>query len=263
MKGIRQVGLGWRPDLPDYRDKVFLIHSRVKAEDLTENPIPASVSLRASCSPVRDQGQLGSCTGFAHSAAVEYLYRIDDDPKRSTIYSPLWMYWQARFLEESVDEDAGAFIRDGAKILANIGIPPESVWPYRADRFMDTPTKTANREASRWKVGPYYRCATLNAIKVALAHGFGVVGGFSCYSNMFTSEVDQSGDVPLPGGGLEGGHAVQFIGYDDNRGRLLFKNSWTEDWGDGGFGSLPYEFVQTGEADDFWAYESESPETKA
>ena len=49
------------------------------------------------------------------------------------------------------------------------------------------------------------------------------------------------------------------VGYDDNRrigrrkGALLIQNSWGTGWGDKGFGWLPYAYVESGLAVDFWS----------
>lgn len=46
------------------------------------------------------------------------------------------------------------------------------------------------------------------------------------------------------GEGGEGWHAIAICGYDDSTRRLLFKNSWGEGWGDGGYGTIPYDYVE-------------------
>ncbi len=64
-----KYGMGWIPDYPDFRDytektdgvkKVLEPTGLLKAKSL-----PASVDLRQWCSPVEDQGGLGSCTANA------------------------------------------------------------------------------------------------------------------------------------------------------------------------------------------------------
>ncbi len=59
---------GYKPSKPDARDLLYrAIAPRVAA-------LPPSVDLRSQCSPVRDQGQLGSCTGFAIAVGMrEFL----------------------------------------------------------------------------------------------------------------------------------------------------------------------------------------------
>ena len=53
---------GWRPDLPDHRDRRFS----------SAAPIADRVDLRPQCPAVYDQGQLGSCTANAIAAALQF-----------------------------------------------------------------------------------------------------------------------------------------------------------------------------------------------
>src|SRR5262249_45386698 len=57
-------GFGWRPQLPDARDRLYM----ARLKDLP----PAEYDLRPSMPAVYDQGQLGSCTGNAIAAAMEF-----------------------------------------------------------------------------------------------------------------------------------------------------------------------------------------------
>jgi C1A family cysteine protease len=245
-------GFGWEPEFPDYRDYKF----SEKATNVVSGELPESFSLRQHDSPVRNQGQLGSCTGFALCAVIEMLRRTDSDAY-STIYSPLFAYYYGRVEDGSewANIDSGAYIRDLAKVAAKIGVCPESRWKYNPRNFAAEPSDSAVKEAARWKSGKYYSLKGVDEIKRAIVSGYGVMFGFSCFSNMFTAAVDGNGVIPLPGGGFEGGHAVKGSGYDARY--LDFKNSWG-DWGDSGYGRLPWEFIVQGWASDVWAVESEA-----
>src|SRR5437762_2552784 len=54
---------GWVPDLPDVRDFKF------SELEVPTKPLPAKVDLRDTCSPIEDQGILGSC----HDAETDVL----------------------------------------------------------------------------------------------------------------------------------------------------------------------------------------------
>ena len=71
-------GMGWKPDLPDFRDR-YLRMSRA----WLNNANPSS-DLRANMPPVYDQGQLGSCTANAIAGAMEYRRNV----QRFRSYTP-------------------------------------------------------------------------------------------------------------------------------------------------------------------------------
>src|SRR5436309_9812458 len=95
---------GWIPDLPDSRDRVY------RAPIATLEALPPRVDLREECPPIYDQGELGSCTANAIAAALEF----DQMRQRlSDVFVPsrLFIYFNERVMEGTVDEDSGAMIR--------------------------------------------------------------------------------------------------------------------------------------------------------
>jgi C1A family cysteine protease len=56
----------------------------------------------------------------------------------------------------------------------------------------------------------------------------------------------KNGLVPLPNRRESslGGHAICPVGYDDKKKLVKFKNSWSESWGDDGYGYLPYAYIE-------------------
>jgi C1A family cysteine protease len=242
---------GWLPDVPDFRDLKFADHYRVAAEAL-----PDRASIRANMSPVRDQGQLGSCTGFSTCAAVEYLIP-------GAIISPLFVYYEERAAEGTINTDAGANIRTGIKVLNKLGATTEAKWPYSdgPTKFKRKPTKTAIKDAAKRKLTTYLRCNSRVEVMSALASSKPVVIGFSCYSSLDTAEVDKTGIVPMPKKTDRqiGGHAICLTGYDAKTKLFEFKNSWGSSWGNAGYGYLPFGYLDDGNlADDFWCLQNET-----
>ena len=82
-------GYGWRPQLPDARDKLYT--ARPKAA------LPSEFDLRPSMPPVYDQGQLGSCTGNAIAGAMEY--ERDRQGLSDFVPARLFIYYNERALE--------------------------------------------------------------------------------------------------------------------------------------------------------------------
>jgi C1A family cysteine protease len=75
------------------------------------------------CSPVEDQGSLGSCTAHALTAALEFLEIKKNYPSTScSQFSRLFLYYNERVIEGTVKFDSGAMIRDGIKSLCDQGV---------------------------------------------------------------------------------------------------------------------------------------------
>jgi len=245
-------GLGWKPDLPDVRDRIYRPPQML---GLLAPQLPAVVDLRPKCGPVRDQGSLGACTGFAIASALAHLHHDDGDKFAAHDLSPLFIYYQERKLEGTISEDSGAYIRDGIKVVASDGAPHEKRWPYIIKRYRWKPSVAAYRDAAKNLVGTYMRLSTLTDMRQCLADGFPFVFGFTVYPDLFSSAVARSGILPLPNGSNAplGGHAVLAVGYDDQSQRFLVQNSWGDDWGQQGFFQMPYAYLASRSlSDDFW-----------
>jgi C1A family cysteine protease len=112
---------GWIHDLPDHRDQLY------SAPIAALQVLPPKVDLTPQCPPVYDQGQLGSCTANSIGAAVEFEQMKQ---KLADVFVPsrLFIYYNERAMEGTVDSDSGAQIRDGIKSVAKQGVCPEAEW---------------------------------------------------------------------------------------------------------------------------------------
>ncbi|HEY3823117.1 MAG TPA: C1 family peptidase [Bryobacteraceae bacterium] len=240
---------GWAPDLPDHRDHLYSAPQPVLAK------LPPKKDLRSGCPPIYDQGQIGSCTANAISAAVQF------EQKKQALHvfmpSRLFVYYNERSIEKTINSDAGAQIRDGVKSLANLGVCPETEWPYDANKFADKPTPACYTAAKKCEAVGYQRLdsTNLNQLKGCIATGFPFVFGFTVYDAFESQEVAKTGILNLPGPKekVQGGHAVLAVGYDDSTQRFTVRNSWGKDWGIKGYFTIPYSYLtSTNLADDFW-----------
>lgn len=282
-KRIRQ-GLGWLPELLDVRDfrpeheKVAGLLAatsarramrRGRAGGARAPKLAAKVELREWCSPIEDQGALGSCTAHAAVGLVEFFERRASG--KHVDASRLFVYKATRKLM-GVTGDTGAYLRDAMKALVLVGAPPEEYWPYDVAAYEKEPPAFCYALGANWKAVRYFRLdspgegtgATLARVKEFLATGYPSMFGFTVYESIEDAEHD--GEIPFPGKNdrVEGGHAVVAVGYDDARkvgkekGALLIRNSWGKMWGQGGYGWLPYAYVEAGLADDFWSVQSQT-----
>lgn len=271
MATVHGMGMGRHRDLPDFRDHTAETEavSRIlgKSASLTTatKKLPAAMDLRAWCSPVENQGNLGSCTAHAGVGMLEYYERRTTG--KHIDGSRLFLYKVTRELLGFKGDD-GAYLRDAMKAMVLFGIPPEKYWPYDIARFNDEPGSFCYAFAQNYQAIKYYRLDPagasptdrLAAIRKSLAAALPAMFGFSVYSSI-PPPGDGKGEIPFPAAGdnLEGGHAVLAVGYDDHKmigrdkGALLIRNSWGATWGEHGYGWLPYAYVEHGLADDFWS----------
>lgn len=244
---------GWVRDLPDARDFQY-------TAPLARYPhgLPKSVDLRSECPPVYDQGQLGSCTGNGIAGAIEFDQRKLG--RKTFTPSRLFIYYNERVIEGTVNQDSGAQIRDGIKSVATLGAPPETDWPYNINAFTDKPPASAYADAKLDLVTTYSRVTqNLTQMQGCLAEGFPFVLGFTVYESFESQAVAESGIVPMPTTGekIVGGHCVVAVGYDDTKRAFIIRNSWGTGWGLQGYCYMPYEYlIASNLASDFWTIRS-------
>jgi len=278
--GRRYVSGGWQPDIPDFRDFIIntsefqqpLKKAKTLLSSTQKKKLPKRLDNRKFCSPVEQQDAIGSCTAHAVVSMLEYMMRRGLG--EHTDLSRLFLYKVTRRLLGWTG-DTGAHIRTTIKAAAGFGVPPEEYFPYDIDRYEEEPDAFLYSYASNFKAIKYARLdpnnntgkQTLAAVKHALASRFVVAFGFPVYSSMTESAYVP---FPTPEDKLLGGHAVLAVGYDDTaeidvgtgkkkkEGCILFRNSWGDDWGDNGYGYLPYKYIESALAIDFWTvYHSE------
>jgi len=277
METIEKLGMGWLPDYPDFRDytveQVSMKAMLTKAGAAVRRKVslPTSADLRAWCSPIENQGSLGSCTANAGIGIVEYFERRafgkHIDASRLFLYKVTrnMLHWTG---------DTGAFLRSTMGALALFGVPPEEYWPYVVADFDKEPPAFCFSFGQNYQAISYYRLdppgtakdVLLNQIKTNLAAGLPSMFGFTVYSSY--TQGATTGKIPYPTRGekIVGGHAIVAVGYNDGmkikntnpgaaetKGALLFRNSWGTGWGSSGYGWLPYDYVLKGLAVDWWS----------
>jgi len=268
---------GWIPPTLDMRDyypehpEIIKLTEKLAIPDVIS--LPSKTDLTGSCSPVRDQGQgLLSCTAFAGTGIIEYFENKAFG--KNVTASPLFLYKCTRNLMQ-VSGNVGTESRDVMKALALFGVPGESYWPYIRDKYDNEPGAFLYAMAANYKAEKYF-CHdplfknvagpdVLVSIKRFLAAGVPAIFGFKPPSPIVSSDID--GGMPF----LEeedgtSGHALVAVGYDDTKiissrfdgaitttGALLIRNCKGPKWGAGGYGWLPYKYVETKRATDFWS----------
>lgn len=238
-----------RADPRDWRDRHYNFARIEQPRDY--------VDLRPWASPIEDQLHLGSCVGQAVVGAYELLLNKADRIKFLDL-SRLFVYYNARLLDDAVEEDVGAYVRDGIKAATKYGICSEQVWPYLVQRFADAPSIQSYEDAQRRLIKKYYRIDNIKDIVNALNADCPVVTSFNVYDSFDDLEYSGNHILPMPRASenLIGGHAVTFVGYDLSKKLFLARNSFGEDWGMDGYFWVPFDYAEKDFMDN-WTFDIE------
>ena len=276
-------GTGWVPEPPDMRDydiktpEVANLLKKLKiSKDIESLKAPSSIDWRADCSPIENQGVLGSCSAQAAVGVVEYFEKRAFN--RYIDGSRLFVYKTTRNLL-GVTGDTGAWLRNTMGALVLCGVPHERYWPYtdQDPDFDQEPPAFVYAVADNYEAVRYF-ChdpidlnitpdTVLQRVKIFLTAHIPSMFGFYGFPSFGSSDAPNKGYIPYPCPFERAvwGHAVVAVGYDDNlkikntrcnkttTGALLIRNSWGTGWGDSGYGWLPYDYVRNKLALDFWS----------
>lgn len=215
---------------------------------------PRQVDLREWASPVEEQRQLGSCTAQAVVGAYELLTRMHY-PDQLVDLSRLFLYYNARRLTGDIDEDIGAYISTAIDAVKTYGLCREDLWPYDINKFDAEPGYICYRDARKRTVSNVYEITSHAEIIDMLDRQYPVVVGVAVYSG-FDRISNQSTTLSLPQSSEEpmGSHAMCIVGYDDSKQQFLLRNSFGDDWGEGGYFWIPYEYADANFSD-MWTFD--------
>lgn len=212
---------------------------------------PSFIDYSSGMSPVKNQGQLGSCVSFAAASMKEWQERKEHNLEvkeskrdhrkgKEYDYSEAWIYWNCKKIDGYDGE--GTYLRCAMQVLNKIGVPAEKAWPYSDDKLHIGEPKSWASLISKWAlIGTYYRVNSVEEAKVALRQDGPFMMGVPCFYDFFFPVNGVIKD-PADGEKVYGGHAICAVGYDDERKLIKFKNSWGTNWGQNGYGYISYNY---------------------
>lgn len=253
--------MGWVPDLADHRDCAWNdtnVVVTLQALSRTSGN-PQAVDWRDFCGPIENQQDLSTSPAHACIALIQHFERRSTG--RLVCPSRLFLHRAALRMERALDGPLS--LRPTLKACAQFGLLDEKHWPYGRvflTHELDGLTCCMCRQLrglryvrldDRGSTGP----ELLERLRSFLAAGFCFAFGFSVHGSI---TVDADIWFPSRADSLLGGQAVIAVGYDNklrirsDRGAFLIRNSWGTDWGNKGYGWLPYSYVTDRLALDFW-----------
>ena len=230
------AGAGWNPctgwGSPDGRELLNALRAHFSDKNVDDSALML---------PPRNTGAEASTVGFAVAEAVEY--QIRKTLGKEVRISPRYLYYYARLQQGTADQDTGAIISNAIDAVRNQGAIPEDAWPYVAGQYAAKPPDLKGVETYRIKNARPLK--NVYDVIAALQSTGPVVAGIQMYKSAWSPQVKRTGIIPMPTATDQrrGGHAICIVGYDNQQQRLKFLNDWGPDWGDHGYGYLPYAYI--------------------
>ena len=206
--------------------------------------VPSLFDLSFDTPPPGDQGQQGSCVGWAVAYAMKsYQERVERGwplADQRHLMSPAYVYNQIRL------PGGGAYFQDAFNLLVDQGAASLAAMPYDPRDFRRAPSAAARREAANYKIASFGAVersshdSFVREVKRHLVQRRPVIIGIWVYPDF--RRLNRSNPIYDDASGYNsGGHAIVIVGYDDARSAFKIINSWGTDWGIDGYGWIDYD----------------------
>lgn len=208
------------------------------------------VDLSGLCSPVEDQGTIGSCTANAVLGAIEYF--IHRSAGEVIDLSRLFLYYNARRMSDREAVDSGTSMEHAMAAYMAHGACLEEQWPYDHARWSLKPPEnlySASLAFSHYGMGAlqFGRVAPDHTRKALLSAGYPIVFGMGVPEELMMKTGAATGYMPPPKDNKwedpSGAHAMLIVGFDDAKRAWIVRNSWGTDWGVHGHVFIDYDVL--------------------
>ncbi|MBP7737783.1 MAG: hypothetical protein KA369_17505 [Spirochaetes bacterium] len=223
--------------------------------DIQNPPSPSAASFtwvsRGKVTPIKYQGVCGSCWAFTSAAVLEANFMIRrnwnlDISEQSILdcaeaVQPVYRGGQVVNIKSKAGSCQGGWYGPVFEYYKTNSADLESHAPYQYKEASCKATSTAKYRIVAWGyVKPNAGIPEVREMKEALckygpiAACVKVTPAFQAYrSGIFDEFADCSGERDI-------NHAITIVGWDDNKGAYLVKNSWGPQWGDNGYVWIKY-----------------------
>ncbi len=201
-----------------------------------QGQLQSEVDLSAKFPPIGNQGQQGSCVGWATSNLKAYQENVSNNVSTFK-FSPAYIYNQIKLCSDNCL--CGSYVTDAINVLTSQGCALETFYPYDQSICSNSITTVIRQNAANYPCISYQRCngQDPNELKSHLASGYPILIGirvddaFQAYRGGIFSNWNSIN---------EGGHAMVVVGYSEAKKAFKICNSWGTSWGENGYIWISY-----------------------
>ena len=216
--------------------------------------LPPTVDLRAAWWKVGDQGDSGSCVGWASTDGVMRYHLVAAGKLAKTARLSTRYTWMAsketdedQQRPESFIEESGTSLKAAMDICRKFGVVEETLLPFTISSTMYVgKIDDFYAAASQRRAAAYFNLGKdVGGWRKWLASHGPILAGL----DVDQSWMDASGSKPnldkFKTETADGGHAICIVGYTRDQ-RFIVRNSWGEGWGDKGFAYVSESYIAAG-----------------
>jgi len=225
----------------------------------TDGDLPQKVDLRPYMTEIENQADSNSCVANAVAGAYEYLCKrkaMENGDAGDDVgdISRLFIYYVGRkrdlfngYSGNIKVKDEGMFVRGAIEALQMKGACLAETFPFDLEKVNEMPDREAFAEAMDYKISDAMKVPLdLDAMKSCLAEGYPIVFALKLTKQFYTP--DERGYVRTPDpedpmAAEHGRHGMLLVGYSDRQEVFIVRNSWGTEWGDEGYGYVPYDYI--------------------
>ncbi|MBS1616471.1 MAG: C1 family peptidase [Bacteroidetes bacterium] len=204
--------------------------------------LPLNRDLRAAWWKINDQGDTGSCVGWATADSVlRWLFVQAGRLAQTELLSPRFIWMAAKETDEFTSQPSTFLEADGTSLKAALdiarkyGVVADSILPFASGKLYGNAPNTFYALAAQRKVSSYFNLGTQPgnwrtwlATKGPILTRLGVD---ATWDNATSTKGVMNTYQPKT---IRGGHAVALVGYKGKS--FIVRNSWGTGWGDQGYG---------------------------
>jgi C1A family cysteine protease len=207
-------------------------------------PIPKRKDLRQSWWRIPDQGQSGSCVGWATADGLFRWHFVKARKlSKANRISVRYVWMSAKETDEFINfpttfiETAGTRVKAALSVARHYGVVKHSLLPFRTRKLYQRGTDAFYGKASQMKIHSYYHLkGGPEEWRTWIAQQGPLIVALIVDDAFLSAKKETASLREYNGASTHGGHAALLVGYTEKY--FILRNSWGRSWGDRGFAYL-------------------------